>query len=362
MRAAVSVGLCAAAACGSSGVRWETGWDSEYGRFDAQLRAEYRAARDFAEAGEWESSWGLLVPLTRAHPYNLQLAVDLQEVELELLAARSPADPALAALAREPDPEEALRKAYAERAEADATVVNFVLAARLESDSIACQHLLDRALELDPGCAWAHYGQAHALLRQRGKNDRWLEAGEALARALELDPGHVGARRLEAWMRAQEGAVSVAAKFLGTWLEVTRDDPRVTTEARITAELDLALFLLLDGRPARARELLAGLEGNTVARGRRLALLAATEQALGDLFAALDAARRAEGAMKDDLLPHLQQAVLYEYWLEDDEAAERQWRKVTELSRGNTELSGLLQVLRAQVMLERYEQARDGPP
>lgn len=66
--------------------------------------------------------------------------------------------------------------------------------------------------------------------------------------------------------------------------------------------------------------------------------------------------------MKDDLLPHLQQAVLYEYWLEDDEAAERQWRKVTELSRGKSEMSGLLQELRAQVMIEQHEQARDERP
>ena len=89
-------------------------------------------------------------------------------------------------------------------------MVSHVLAARVEDDAIAAERMLDLALELDPLCSWAHYGRAHALLRQDWKADRWSEAQSSLDEALARDPGHLRARRLQAWMHAQEGATELS--------------------------------------------------------------------------------------------------------------------------------------------------------
>ena len=345
--------------CRSAETLWGRSWSAEYGRFSPELREQFFEVRQRMEARDFEGAWRQLAPLVESHDDNLELAIQLQEIELKLIESGTDVDPELAALGGAADPEETLRKLYAERADRDATVVRLVLAARVESDALAALNLLDQALALDPGCAWAHYGRAHALLQLRNLQNRWSAVQEALAAALEADPSHLRGRRLQAWMLAQEGAVSEGAVALQTWLEQTRDDPRFSQEERREAELDLALLFILDGAPSKGRRLLEALEGEPVGRGRRLALLSVAEHALGDYVSALDAARRAEGALDDELLPVVQQAILYEYWLEDFEAADEEWCQIIERAKGRGDLAQVVQSFRARVILERREASKE---
>ncbi|MFT5050991.1 MAG: tetratricopeptide (TPR) repeat protein [Chlamydiales bacterium] len=347
-----------AAACRSSETLWSPRWNAEYGQL-GDLRDEFTAIRALIESERFDEAWLQLTPLVAADEENLELATQLQEVEWELLTRGTDVDPGLSALADEGDVDAALRRRYASRAETSGTVAQLVLAARAESDALAALNLLDRALVLDPHCAWAHYGRAHALLDLRSKSRRWSAAQDALDAALDADPSHLRARRLQAWMLAQEGALAQGAKALQVWLEQTRDDPRFSRRERREAELDLALLFILDGAGNKARHLLTALEGEPVGRGRRLALLAVAEHLMGDFVAALDAARRAEGALDDELLPIVQQAILYEYWLEDVEAADRQWEDVIERAVGQGDMAQVLQSFRARVILERRAAARD---
>lgn len=344
-------------ACGSPRVSWEGSWNAPYGALDPDQRKALAAARDDQAAGRLEQARRRLATLLGGAPDNLELGVVLQDVERQLLERGDPANPQLAeALAGHPEPAEALRSLYASRAEASPSVAGFVLAARAETDAIAEQTLLERALELDPSCAWAHYGRAHALLRDRPRTDRWVRAREALARALQLDPAHLRARRLEAWIFAQEGDAAAAARALEVWLRRTAGDPRVVRAERLTAQLDLAIAWVMSGHSPEAVSLLAGLEGEPHERSRRLAVLAVALHQDGQFEAALDAARRAESAEPGSLLPVVQQALLLQHDLGDPEAAEARWRAVAE--GGGADLASMLQVLRARVELERGDGER----
>ena len=232
-------------------------------------------------------------------------------------------------------------------------MARFVLAARAETDAIAALTLLDRALELDPTCAWAHYGKAHALLRDRGATDRWAKARESLARALIHDPAHLRARRLECWMLAQEGQASVAADAMEIWLNETRQDPRVATEDRHRVQLDLSIAWILQGHAKEADDLLVSMEGSELERPRRLAILAVALHEQGRFEEALDVALRAERASPGSLLPVVHQAILLQHDLDDREAAEARWREVAEKAGGD--LASILQGVRARVELERGE-------
>lgn len=353
-----AAGIAAATlgACGAQGVAWKATWSAPYADFDDRLREEFGQARALMQAGRQEAAHARLAQLVSAHPDNIELGAWLQEVELVLLERGVALLPDLAGEGA--SPEDALRRSYGERVEESPSVAGLVLAARVETDAIAAEIQLERALELDPRCAWAHYGRAHALLRLRHRVQRWREAREALRRTLEIDPGFVRARWLEAWMLAQEGAGRRAVFALDTWLLETRGDPRVTRDQRIAAELDLAQVRILVGDAKGARDLLLTLEGTTLGRTRRLAMLAVAEHELGDHQAALDAARRAEDSTDDTLLPQVQQALLLEHALGDAPGARAQWALVEEAAEGRTDLEAVLQGLRAQVERERAEHER----
>lgn len=347
--------------CASDRVAWTPSWAG----YLPEERAAYAEARRLIEAAEWDAVWELVAPLVAAHEENVELGALLQDIELERLErGRSPAAFLAGDAGGEPAPElapaDALQRHYARRAQDLASPARLILAARAESDAIAALTLLERALEADPESAWAHYGRAHAVLQDTGLKKRWATAREALEAALARDPGSIRARRLQAWMLAQEGASAAAANALRAWLEHTRDDPRVAPGERVDAELDLALLQVLAGQPGEARRLLLRLEGTQRGRDRRLMILAAAEQALGDADAALDAARRARGASAGGVLPAVQKALLYEYWLDDAEAATREWERVIEAAASSPEMSTLLEAMRAQAMLERAAE-RDEP-
>ncbi len=339
-------------ACGTPQVTWEKSFEAPYGTFDTEQLEAFRAARREIDAGALERARTRLATLLGGAPNNLEIAVWLQDVELALLRRGSPpAEDLRAALEGAKDPDEALRTLYAKRLEAAPSPAGYVLAARAETDAIAARSLLERAIELDPTCAWAHYGRAYALLQDRHEPDRWELARSALSRALALDPSHLHARALEAWMLAQEGSVSAAARALELWLRRSADDPRVHQSRRISAQLDLAQLWILEGHPREAAALLRGLEGVPQERPRRLAILAVALHEQGDAHAALDAARRAELAAESPILPLVQEALLFASDLGDPEAAQERWREVAGAEAGD--LGAILQTLRARVELER---------
>jgi len=339
---------------------FDPSWDQRGGSFDPAARVALSTARAKFAAGELEAARLELAELLARDPENIEVGVWLQEVELALLAAATRgeelADEPLARLARDQDPAGALRRRYARSADETPSVARWVLAARIAEEPEAALQALDAALALDPQSAWALYGRAHALIEQRRLANRWGLAREALDAALRAEPGFLRARRLRAWMLAEEGQNSAALAALDAWLVAAQDDPRVPEELRVEAELDRALLLLLDGRPERAARRLAELEGTDIGRARRLALLAVAAQERGQLDLALQAIRSAEVADRGSVLPLVQRALLLERFEDDPEGAEALWRAIAERDSGS-DIANLVQTMRARVRLERREPA-----
>lgn len=352
-----AVALLTLGACGSPGARWSASWDARYASFDAGARSDLAAARGLEEEGRRADALAVLAGIRDRDPGNIEVAVLAQDLESALLLDGVDLfgpDHSLAEFA----PDVVLRLAYAARAAAEPTVVTEVLRARAETDLRAAATQLERAIELDPTCAWAHYGLSHVLLGDRSRVDRWSGARQSLARALELDPGHVRARRLEAWMAAQEGSRTEAEALLVRWIEEVEDDPRVSASERVAARLDLALLLLMRGEDRRALRLLEDLEGARHDRARRLMLLTVARQEGGDALGALDAALRAQGAgMQGEALPLVQEALVLELFLGRPDEAEERWQEVARLGEGAANLADLIQGLRARVRLERAADA-----
>lgn len=340
--------------CGSPRIEWDRSISTAYSEFDGPLFAHLRQALRHLEEGRPAEARIELSGLCAAHPDNLELGTWLQEAELALFeqGGELPEDLVTAA-AEHDDPAEALRALYQARVKDDPSVVAFVLAARAETDAIAAGRLLDQALKLDPRCAWALYGRAYALLRDRHAIDRWERAREALDDALSVDSSHIDARRLEAWMLAQEGDSAAAAGALETWLKETAGDPRVSSPERLAAQLDLAIAWVRLGHARETMELCLSLEGDDRERPRRLAILAVAWHELGEPQLALDAARRAEAAQPGVLLPVVQQALVLQHDLENEEAAMERWRFVAEAS--GDDLASVMQSVHAKVELERAE-------
>lgn len=354
----------ALSACGTPGAdRWNSSWNGAYGRFEKDERTQFTEAREYLDRGDRLGAHRGLSALLAQDPDNLEVGAWLQDIEVELLKDGVDLYPdagSLDGLAAD----DVLRREYARRADVQPTVASFVLAARAETDVIAAETLLGKALELDPTCAWAHYGRSHVLLQDRSRTDRWGIARGALDRSLELDPGHLRARRLESWMAAQEGSRNLAEAQLSRWIEVARDDPRVARKDTVEAHLDLVLLLLLRGEDSRALKLLEDLEGEVHARGRRLVLLTVARQEGGDALGALDAALRAQGAMSSTTLPLVQEALLHELFLDRPDLARERWKDVARLSEDTSSVADLIQGLRARVRLERAaaKEPEMGPP
>ncbi len=338
--------------CGGSSVRWRSSWTSPYSRFPGDTRETFTKARDLYDLGLRSEAREALSELALREPDNLEIGAWLQDLDAELLEDGTDVFAETLSLAEASAPD-VLRRVYAGRKDSVPTVTSFVLAARAETDVLAAEILLEKALELDPTCAWAHYGRSHVLLMDRTRTDRWGQAGDALSRALQLDPGHLRARRLEAWMQAEEGSLDSATKNLLRWIEIADGDPRVSLSDAVEARLDLALLFLMDGEDRRAERLLDDLEGEELGRPRRLTLLAVARQEAGNELGALDAALRAQGAGGEAALPLVQEALLQELFLGNPEAAEERWRAVADLADDTTNIADLVRGLRARVRLER---------
>ena len=339
--------------CGAPGIdRWSADWTGAYSRFEDAEREAFTEARAVLDEGRRLDALAQFRAIAAQDPDNLEVGAWLQDVEMGLLRDGVDLFPDIASL-ETTEPEDVLRLEYARRATEEPTVSAFVLAARVETDVLAAETLIGKALELDPTCAWAHYARSHVLLEDRTRSDRWGRAREALERALALDTGHLRARRLESWMAAQQGSRDVAEPLLGRWIDEADGDPRVSREEAVNARLDLALLLLMRGEESRALRILEDLEGESEARARRWMLTAVARQEGGDALGALDAALRAQGAEGGTTLPLVQEALLYELFLERPDLAERRWEEVARSSEDSSSLADLIQRLRARVRLER---------
>lgn len=339
--------------CGGRRVSWTPTTAGPFDSLPDQDGIRFRGACSALERGEVEEARAVLAGLAERHPDHIAVGIWLQEAEIALagLVLPGPGDDASFV-----NPVGPLSRLYAEAAEDDPSAARLVLAARLEEDAGKAEAYLDRALFLDPRCAWAHYGKAFLAMRAKS----WNAARESVARALEIDPGHLRTRRLQAVMLARGGALDDAILAFEAWLDYAGTDPTIERTLVAETQLDLALLLVIGGEADRARRVLEGVRGSENVEARRFATLAACEEALDEWQRAIEAARRAEELEPGDPLPIVQQALLYEYWLDEPEAANEAWRRVLEASGDEASLAALLQRTRARVHVERSGEEAGG--
>jgi tetratricopeptide (TPR) repeat protein len=232
-------------------------------------------------------------------------------------------------------------------------VTNYVLAARVAATREEAAALLDWAGTLDSACAWVPYGKGWLAAR----DSEWPAARDEIARAKAADPGHVWTYWLEAWMTTRTGAIAEAAADLEAFLDRARDDPRIHPHILSESQLDLAMLWTLEGEAKDARALIGTIDPNSVGAARRLLALASVDQALEDLAPALAAAEQAEKVAPGQVMPVLQQALLYDDWLNEPEKAGAAWKRVLDMARSSSELSAVLERTRAGVRLERFHLA-----
>jgi len=285
-------------------------YDPEPGRYDRippEWNADLWRARFATDGGRFQEAHAILRPLADARPELLAVRCMLQDAELALLeegkrvGGMSVPDPAKAA--------GWLADAYSQRADANPSAEGYVLAARLQPRPTDGLELLDQAVALDPGCVWAHYGQAFWNHRLR----RFPAAREAIERAFDLDPGHMPTMRLHASMQASAGETQPAIDCLLTWLKRGETDPTIDPRERAEAQIDLAALLVLDGLPEDALALLDAIDRDLLREPARSQLVRAVALAdLGRHALALSAARRAKEENPEDVLPLVYQALILE--------------------------------------------------
>jgi tetratricopeptide (TPR) repeat protein len=381
------VALSFASACWSNPVEHIPDSSSAYDVLPQDSRSQFDAARINMQAGRLDLARPVLEELRRENPDNVFVGIWVQELEIAAIrggtpeeaskidggsgkqpvandALRSPPSATPAAAQPSSSQESAgardramddLRRRYRRAAEDSPSVAKFVLAARLEDDELAADVLLDRAQALDPRCAWVHY--ARAWFAARGS--RWADVRSEIAAAKDCDPGHMPTRWLEAWMLGRGGGVREAISALEGWIDKAKGDLRLDVRLVRESELDLALLCILDGNPKRAREILTALGDTEVDPGRKWSAIAPTEQALDEDREALAAAQRAEQASRGEILPVVQQALLYESWLGDPDSAEAAWTRALALARSSSDLGALLERVRARVHVERLRAERE---
>ena len=312
----------------------------------ATLDEVREGVREF-ERGAYEAARQTFGRAVREAPDDLRVAIWLQEATLASAEAR--AVRLGLSTTSTTSPRAQLRRSYRKQAEGKPSAFAFLLAARLEDDQRAAELLFERALELEPDLAWAHYGLAHSAAR----GGDWGRAREELLRTFELDPAHLPALRLFAWAQATAGELEQAIQAYEAWLARADEDLLVTESQRDALRLDLALAYLGAGDLSAARALLDSLAGRDVEESRRLAALAAVLQAQGRIGDARAAAVQAAAAAPQELLPVVQQALLVELWVKDPWAARMAWARVAELAAARADLAGGLERFRAQVHLQR---------
>jgi tetratricopeptide (TPR) repeat protein len=333
----VVLALAILGACGAPGPVVIPVTTSRYDALEASQLADFRAARTAFEAHDFATAHDAFERLLAADPENICIGTWLEECEFA--AGETPA---------------AITERWAERARQAPSVANEVLAARVATDAEARDAALARAEAIDRHCAWIHHARAFAA----ASISDWPAARKHIAAAKEADPGNLWTYWLSAWIATRTETIEEVASALAGFIERARDDPRIARTLLDSARLDLALVWTLYDEPRDARDLLAEVDPNGPDAARRLLALAQIRQALGDLKGALAAAEDAEKTAPDDILPVVQQAVLFEEWMHDDVRAEEAWKRALEMARSSTKLVSVLERTRASIRLERFAAAR----
>jgi tetratricopeptide (TPR) repeat protein len=335
---AVALALAAWSACGSPGPVVIPVTSTPYDALETKQLDDFRAARAAFEGHDYQAARDTFERLFAEDPQNICIGTWLEECEF--------------ALGDAPD---AIAARWAERARAAPTVANEVLAARVAVDPDARAAALARAEALDPRCAWIHNARAFDAAAVAD----WPAARKHLAAAKDADPGNLWTHWLAAWVATRTERLAEVASALEGFIEAAEDDPRIPRTLLDTARLDLALVWTLDDEPRDASELLEAVDPNGPDAARRLEALAQIRQALGDLKGALVAAEEAEKIAPGEILPVVQQAVLFEEWMHDEVRAEAAWRRALEMARASTKLGSVLERTRAGIRLERFAAERE---
>ncbi len=322
-----------AAGCSMSRVVAVPEGTSAYDRLDDPLRARFLAARAQFLAGDLAQARANFERLLDDAPDTVPFGIWWQECEAALAGV------------------DALKVLSEERAVLRPGVGSELLAARAQPDEIAAEKWLARAEARDPGCAWIHQGRAFFALRE-GHMD---EARLALERALAADPGHLPARRLEVRLLVRDGASEAARMRLAGWIARADDDPRVLPRDLADAQLDFALLSLAAVLVDDAELALGKLDPKFVEPWRLAAAEACVAQERGDLVLARRRVEDARAAAPREILPAVQEALLFDDAAPDPFRARAAWVAVRELAATSDDLLGAFETVRARVRIERID-------
>lgn len=326
-----------AAACSISRVVVVPPDTSVYDVLPIGTEAEFRAARESFLAGDAAQARAGFERLLDASPDVVPFGVWWQESE---------------ALLSDPD---TLRRRSEDRATLHPSVGGEILAARAQLDPVAAETWIARAEARDPDCVWVHHARAYLAARE-GRLD---EARVALERALAADPGHLPARRLEVRMLARDGSSDAALAHLAGWVARAAEDPRVLPTDLAEARLDLALLSIGAQEIDDAEDELAALDPQYVDAWRYSAARACVARERGDFAAARRHVEDARALAPREVLPAVQEALLFDDTEPDPFRARAAWTVVRELATQNADLSSAFETLRARVRLERLDAAAE---
>ncbi len=312
---------------------------SRYDRIPDAYAAEFRTARARFLAGDTAQARARFERLLDALPDIVPIGVWWQECEIELSDA------------------ETLRLRSEERAALQPGVGAEILAARAQADSIAAETWIARAANRDPNCVWVYYARAFAAARA-GSAD---VARDELNRALTIDPGHLPSRRLEIELLTRDGSSEAARIRLTGWVVRAAEDPRVLPRDLADARLDLALLAIGAQDVDSAADQVDEIDARFVDPWRLAATRAVIAHEEGDIAGARKYIDTARALAPREILPAVQEALLFDDDVNDPFRARAAWNVVRELASESDELSSALETLRARVRLERLDREMPEP-
>jgi len=306
---------------------------SAYDRIEGPLRARFLDARGQFLAGDVAQARANFERLLDEAPDTIPFGIWWQECEAALGGV------------------DVLRSRTEERAVLRPGVGADLLAARAQTDEIQAEIWLARAEARDPDCAWIHHGRAFLAMRAGGMD----EARLALERALAADPGHLDARRLEVRMLVRDGATEAARMRLAGWIARADDDPRILPRDLADAQLDFALLSLAAVEVDDAELALGTLDPDYVEPWRLAAAEACVAHERGDYALARRRVEDARASAPREILPAVQEALLFDDAEPDPFRARAAWVAVRELAATSDDLLGAFETLRARVRIERLD-------
>lgn len=339
-RAGIALSAWLAAACTITTAIPVPEGTSRYDRLPKEASADFRVAREHYLSGDLAQARAGFERLLDVAPDVVPLGVWWQECEVALSDA------------------DTLRRLCEERATLRPGVGSEILAARAQTDPAAAEAWIARAEARDPDCVWVHHARAFLAARD-GRLD---EARVALERALAADPGHMPALRLQVRMLVRDGSNDAARLRLVGWVAHAANDPLVLPAELADARLDMALLALAADDADDAEEALDDVDPQFVEPWRYAAARACVARELGDLTAARRYVENARALAPREVLPAVQEALLFEDEGGDPFRARAAWTVVRELASESDDLSSAFETLRARVRLERIDAAAAARP